>query len=296
MPVHIERSPVGAVLRQGLKDGFIDEEQYNRTIANQCAIMQYMKDTDNLDQFFAVSGAIGFAQLPADAKEIQRDYYKIDTQGRVAFTPYVSNSETQYATSFDVTTICRKTQTMIDVMCETMKRQHHGLTADEVVKIVYDNVYKLGKGRNDGGDVLVPCDVCYVFNRWVNLGKVFDTMRRMRDTYSDMIIEDIREEREKIVTDLCDFYRVSGNTEEYQTYKDGVLIKIEDYFDDTLFYCVDIFEDLSYEIIKDEEINFPYLFHDASAKFEKGDNVYILLDDEQIEDYNTFMDISAYSY
>ena len=83
---------------------------------------------------------------------------------------------------------------------------------------------------------------------------------------------------------------------EYQTYKDGVLIKIEDYFDDTLFYSIDIFDDLSYEIIKDEEINFPYLFHDASAKFEKGDNVYILLDDEQIEDYNAFRDISSYSY
>lgn len=83
---------------------------------------------------------------------------------------------------------------------------------------------------------------------------------------------------------------------EYQTYKDGVLIKIEDYFDDTLFYSIDIFEDLSCEIMKDEEINFPYLFHDASAKFEKGDNVYILLDDEQIEDYNAFTDISSYSY
>ena len=83
---------------------------------------------------------------------------------------------------------------------------------------------------------------------------------------------------------------------EYQTYKDGVLIKIEDYFDDTLFYSIDIFDDLSYEIIKDEEINFPYLFHDASAKFERGDNVYILLDDEQIEDYNAFRDISSYSY
>jgi hypothetical protein len=83
---------------------------------------------------------------------------------------------------------------------------------------------------------------------------------------------------------------------EYQTYKDGLLIKIEDYFDDTLFYSIDIFEDLSCEIIKDEEINFPYLFHDASAKFERGDNVYILLDDEQIEDYNAFRDISSYSY
>ena len=83
---------------------------------------------------------------------------------------------------------------------------------------------------------------------------------------------------------------------EYQTYKDGVLIKIEDYFDDTLFYSIDIFEDLSCEIIKDEEINFPYLFHDVSAKFERGDNVYILLDDEQIEDYNAFRDISSYSY
>ena len=83
---------------------------------------------------------------------------------------------------------------------------------------------------------------------------------------------------------------------EYQTYKDGVLIKIEDYLDDTLFYSIDIFEDLSCEIIKDEEINFPYLFHDASAKFERGDNVYILLDDEQIEDYNAFRDISSYSY
>jgi hypothetical protein len=83
---------------------------------------------------------------------------------------------------------------------------------------------------------------------------------------------------------------------EYQTYKDGLLIKIEDYFDDTLFYSIDIFEDLSCEIIKDEEINFPYLFLDASAKFERGDNVYILLDDEQIEDYNAFRDISSYSY
>ena len=83
---------------------------------------------------------------------------------------------------------------------------------------------------------------------------------------------------------------------EYQTYKDGLLIKIEDYLDDTLFYSVDIFDDLSCEIIKDEEINFPYLFHDASAKFEKGDNVYILLNDEQIVDYNAFTDISCYSY
>ena len=83
---------------------------------------------------------------------------------------------------------------------------------------------------------------------------------------------------------------------EYQTYKDGLLIKIEDYLDDTLFSSVDIFDDLSCEIIKDEEINFPYLFHDASAKFEKGDNVYILLNDEQIEDYNAFTDISYYSY
>lgn len=220
-PEHIRKSPVGAVLSRALQDGVISREQYDRTLQNQATIMDYMRQIPYLDEFFAVSGAIGYAQLPSGAKEVQRDYYRIDSGGTVAFVPYKSNSETQYDTTFDVTTICRKTQTMIDVMSQTMKQLKHGLTVAETIKIVYDNVYKVGQGRNKGGrDVMVPCNVCYVFNRWVNLGNLFDTMRRLRDQYQDMSVEEIRAEREKVMEDLCELYRVTGEDELFRSYRE----------------------------------------------------------------------------
>ena len=104
--------------------------------------------------------------------------------GAEMFSAVKSNSDGQYGTTIDFSTICRKTQDMIDAMSFAMMDLKRGLTKEEVTKL-QAKVFK-EKGN-------VPCPVCYVFSRWAGVGSLLDNMYNWQnkyENYTDAQIQD----------------------------------------------------------------------------------------------------------
>lgn len=189
---YMKKTPLGAIVQGAVKYGTMSQPQATKALENFLGIVKAIADTPDPEMFHALSTAIAYGS-GYSSDPTKRDYYQLRPDGRLQFVPMKSNSEKQYNTTFDVTTICRKTQYIIDEISRQQKLLKRGLTPQEMVKVVYDTVYKTGEGN-----VLVPCPVCYVFNRWVNLGGVFNTMWRLDNKYRDVSIEAIQAERDEL--------------------------------------------------------------------------------------------------
>lgn len=189
---YMKKTPLGAIVQGAVKYGTMSQPQATKALENFLGIVKAIADTPDPEMFHALSTAIAYGS-GYSSDPTKRDYYQLRPDGRLQFVPMKSNSEKQYNTTFDVTTICRKTQYIIDEISRQQKLLKRGLTPQEMVKVVYDTVYKTGEGN-----VLVPCAVCYVFNRWVNLGGVFNTMWRLDNKYRDVSVEDIQAERDEL--------------------------------------------------------------------------------------------------
>ena len=94
--------------------------------------------------------------------------------GAAMFSAVKSNSDGQYGTTIDFSTICRKTQNMVTAMSRAMMKLGRGLTKAEVVELQND-VFK------EGGTV--NCPVCYVFSRWAGIGGILDNMLKFQQKY-----------------------------------------------------------------------------------------------------------------
>jgi hypothetical protein len=99
-----------------------------------------------------------------------------EVAGSQLFSAIKSNSDGQYGTTVDFSTVCRKTAEIVKAMSERMMKLGRGLTKDEVTQ--------LQKELIDAG-AQVPCPVCYVFSRWAGAGTLLDTMRRFQEKYAD---------------------------------------------------------------------------------------------------------------
>lgn len=94
--------------------------------------------------------------------------------GSALFSAVKSNSDGQYGTTVDFSTVCRKTQEMVTAMSEAMTRLKRGLTKDEVIELQKKILEENGT---------VPCPVCYVFSRWAGVGGILDNMYKFQQKY-----------------------------------------------------------------------------------------------------------------
>ena len=117
--------------------------------------------------------------------------------GTQVFSAIKSNSDTQYGKTIDFSTVCKKTQQIINVMSEAQVRLGRGLTKDEVKNIVY---YETGKAGEP-----TPCPVCYVFSRWMGIGGILDQMNRFQEKYSGKTEKEMRAFINSVEKELNDF-------------------------------------------------------------------------------------------
>ena len=168
---HIRKSPLGAVIQSAVDANLITKEQAGQQVKFFSDLYNMMLKTQDIDLLWAVSSSIGFQPLESGP----RDPATVNQKSR--FAGYTKNSDPQYSTTVDFTTICVKTQAIIDAMSETMMRLGRGLTEDEIVNVVYKNTHEAGEP--------VPCPVCYVFSRWVGLGGLFNKMNQLQVQYAN---------------------------------------------------------------------------------------------------------------
>ena len=166
----MENSPLGAVIKATFNGGLITEDQAKQEYKFLAEMVNQMLSTQDIDLVWAVNATIGFQPLES-GKRTKANTDKRNTN----FAALTSNSDPQYSSTIDFTTICLKTQAIIDAMSEVMKREGRGLSEHEIVDIVYKQTHEAGEP--------VPCPVCYVFSRWVGLGKLFDTMNNLQKKY-----------------------------------------------------------------------------------------------------------------
>ena len=100
-----------------------------------------------------------------------------EVAGTMVFSSIKSNADKQYGLTIDFSTVCKKTQAIVDAMSEAMVRLGRGLTRSEV-ETIYLEVGKAGEST--------PCPVCYVFSRWMGIGGILDQMSRFQDKYINM--------------------------------------------------------------------------------------------------------------
>jgi hypothetical protein len=105
-----------------------------------------------------------------------------EVAGSQLFSAVKSNSDGQYGTTVDFTTVCRKTVEMITAMSHAMMAKGGGLTKAEVTE--------LQRKLIEAGSQ-VPCPVCYVFSRWAGVGTILDNMYKFQAKYADATAEEI---------------------------------------------------------------------------------------------------------
>ena len=103
--------------------------------------------------------------------------------GASLFSAVKTNSDGQYGTTIDFTTVCRKTQDMITAMSKAMVDLKRGLTKDAVTKL---------QKKLLANDAQVPCPVCYVFSRWAGVGAVLDKMYYWQNKYENATAEELQ--------------------------------------------------------------------------------------------------------
>jgi hypothetical protein len=175
----VKDSPLGQMLQEAQDRGFIEDS--NNQVTMVATIYNSILKSQDPEMFWAVFGSIGFgrAHVGTSSWDVSRPQH---------FASFTTNSDPQYGHTFDVTTICTKTQQLIDVASETMKRLNRGLTEDEVIDVVYNEVFKAGEP--------VPCPVCYVFSRWVGIGGVLENIKNFQEKYKGANLDELRDRYE----------------------------------------------------------------------------------------------------
>jgi hypothetical protein len=155
-PEIIANSPLGQLVSSAKDNGFLGEGK----MAESAAKKQY--------EFLAelVNMCINYDGLAPIW----------ETAGTMVFSSIKSNADKQYGLTIDFSTVCKKTQAIVDAMSEAMVRLGRGLTRSEV-ETIYLEVGKAGEST--------PCPVCYVFSRWMGIGGILDQMSRFQDKYTN---------------------------------------------------------------------------------------------------------------
>ena len=115
--------------------------------------------------------------------------------GSEIFSALKKNSDGQYGTTIDFTTVCRKTQEMVTAMSTAMKKLGRGLTKAEVT----DLQYRLSQAGAE-----VPCPVCYVFSRWAGIGGMLDNIMELQNKYGKMGQDEVAKRVAELEQEIID--------------------------------------------------------------------------------------------
>ena len=155
----IENSPIGAFINYSLDKKDITKEQADeqkKLFADICTLACQTNDFAMTMQFV----------------------------GSEVFTAMKANADKQYGTTYDMPSICTKTQAVIDAMSARMVKLGRGLTTEEITAI-YNEVNHAGNP--------VPCPECYVFSRWIGIGGLLNNIKQYQDYYGKMSVSEVAE-------------------------------------------------------------------------------------------------------
>lgn len=161
---HIRDSSAFGAMISLARDGAVDNE--GNTI-----LKGHITEDEANEQYQAV------ADLMNTVMTTQNPEMVWELAGSQMFAAVKSNSDGQYGTTVDFTTVCRKTQEMITAMSERMMAKKGGLTKAEVIELQADLIE---------ANLNVPCPVCYVFSRWAGVGTLLDNMYKFQQKYANM--------------------------------------------------------------------------------------------------------------
>lgn len=148
----VKHTRIGSLIKRAVDRGFISEEDAGKQRTFIRDLTNMLLDIGDADLVWAFAG----------------------TQ---VFSAITNNADAQYGKTVDFTTICRKTQAIVDAMSEAMLQKKRGLTDDEITEIHRDLVEK---------QELVPCKGCYVFSRWIGIGGLLGNIKTFQDKYADI--------------------------------------------------------------------------------------------------------------
>lgn len=173
---HIRDSSAFGAMISLARDGVVDNE--GNTI-----LKGHITEDEAKEQYQAV------ADLMNTVMTTQNPEMVWELAGSQMFAAVKSNSDGQYGTTVDFTTVCRKTQEMITAMSERMMAKKGGLTKAEVVELQAELIE---------ADLNVPCPVCYVFSRWAGVGTLLDNMYKFQQKYANMSDVELAEAIERL--------------------------------------------------------------------------------------------------
>ena len=150
MASDVEYSPYGALINYA--------RDVSKTISKE----------DAMKQKGALASLLNLMMTSQDAQLVWR------FSGAAMFSAIKANSDGQYGTTVDFSTVCRKTRQLVTAMSDVMKAQRRGLSRDKVVELQRDIL-------EQGGEV--NCPVCYVFSRWAGIGGILENMYRFQNRY-----------------------------------------------------------------------------------------------------------------
>lgn len=185
-PSDIRRSPLGRLLQLAVGRRILSDKDVTQQVDFLSRLYNMILNTQDPDLIWAVSGTIGYDPKHGIGKNT--DWLK---EAKSKFASITGNADPQYKTTIDFTTICVKTQAIIDAMSKVMIDLGRGLTEHEIIDIVYKETAMAGEQ--------VPCPVCYVFSRWVGLGNLFGKIKEFQQDYpEDMDMTEVRKEYDRI--------------------------------------------------------------------------------------------------
>ena len=156
----IKTAPLGNIVSIAKENGFISDAEANKQYGFLAELVNLCLDyKENFTMVWEIAGTQVFSAIKA-------------------------NSDTQYGKTIDFSTVCKKTQQVINVVSETQKTLKRGLTKEEIKNIVYEETGKAGEPT--------PCPVCYVFSRWMGIGGILQQMSDFQKKYEGATEEDMR--------------------------------------------------------------------------------------------------------
>ena len=202
-PAYLKKTPIGRLLTLSNAANIMTDTAVDNRLEFLSKLYNMILKTQDIDLIWAVSGTLGYD--PTHLVDENTPQNKIKEQ-KSKFASITGNSDPQYKSTIDFTTICVKTQAIIDAMSALMKKLNRGLTEHEIIDIVYNETHMAGEQ--------VPCPVCYVFSRWVGLGNLFSKIQEFQEKYpegADMSL--IAEEYDKLqaeVGEMADSLGIRG--------------------------------------------------------------------------------------
>ena len=122
--------------------------------------------------------------------------------GATIFSAIRTNSDPQYSSTVDFSTVCRKTQDMLTAVSEAMMNRakqnpdgYGGLTKEEITAL---------QAKVNEAGLPVPCPVCYVFSRWAGAGGILDNINRLQRRFGSMSPDEINDQRVQLEQQMID--------------------------------------------------------------------------------------------